>query len=381
MAMVRLTLATRRRFRSDLLQLIRHGVADTEDRSAVFHSVVAQLKRRRWTVDAIAALLEKYPTGLRGSISGACARKSSGPTASTRAMRSSAAADEPAKAGSPMPRPHVLPTIRIIAGQLPRVVQETERALIAAGAPIFSRAGTLVRPCVETTTAADGRKTIIARLHPFVVPLATEWMASAAMFQRFNGKRNALGRCRSAAQVAEALLARKGLWTVPRVSGVITTPTLRTDGSLLADPGYDVATGLYLALGLDELTMPMPTREAAQTRARVADRSVRRVLLRSSHARSLGRALRPAHRAGARLAADGTDVLGARPHSGNRARATLSTLSAAVATGRLCPVITASKSTEETEKRLGAVLLSGAAIDLARQLHARSWRRAALPAD
>ena len=35
---------------------------------------------------------------------------------------------------------------------------------------------------------------------------------------------------------------------------------------------------------------------------------------------------------------------------------------ATVATGRLCPVITASPSREETEKRIGAVLLSGSPI-------------------
>jgi hypothetical protein len=35
---------------------------------------------------------------------------------------------------------------------------------------------------------------------------------------------------------------------------------------------------------------------------------------------------------------------------------------AMVATGRICPVITASKSLEETEKRLGSVLLSGSSI-------------------
>ena len=37
-------------------------------------------------------------------------------------------------------------------------------------------------------------------------------------------------------------------------------------------------------------------------------------------------------------------------------------LIATIATGRLCPVITASKSAEETEKRIGSVLLSGTPI-------------------
>src|SRR5262249_49087000 len=48
----------------DLLQLIRDGVEVGQDRSAGFHSVIARLKKRRWSVEAIAALLEKYPNGI-----------------------------------------------------------------------------------------------------------------------------------------------------------------------------------------------------------------------------------------------------------------------------------------------------------------------------
>jgi hypothetical protein len=45
---------------ADLLDIIRQG-CPPPNRSTLFHSVVAQLERRHWTIDAIAALLEKYP--------------------------------------------------------------------------------------------------------------------------------------------------------------------------------------------------------------------------------------------------------------------------------------------------------------------------------
>ena len=48
----------------DLLDVIRHGAGPGADRSKVFHDVVAQLRRRNWTVDAIVALLERYPDGI-----------------------------------------------------------------------------------------------------------------------------------------------------------------------------------------------------------------------------------------------------------------------------------------------------------------------------
>ena len=53
------------------------------------------------------------------------------------------------------------------AGQLPRNVKETEQAVLAAGAPVFARAGALVRPVSETVDAAGGGKTKVTYLRAF----------------------------------------------------------------------------------------------------------------------------------------------------------------------------------------------------------------------
>lgn len=47
--------------------------------------------------------------------------------------------------------------------------------------------------------------------------------------------------------VLSAVLARRSWPGLPVLAGVISTPVLRPDGSLLQRPGYDPATGLYLA--------------------------------------------------------------------------------------------------------------------------------------
>ena len=60
-------------------------------------------------------------------------------------------------------------------GKRPEVATEIARALITKGAPVFARGGALVEPICETTTAADGRKTITARLRP----LSIEFVAVA----------------------------------------------------------------------------------------------------------------------------------------------------------------------------------------------------------
>jgi hypothetical protein len=54
--------------------------------------------------------------------------------------------------------------IQIVSGQFPRITNEIEDALLASGLPVFQRAGALVEPVAETTVAAGGRKTVVARL-------------------------------------------------------------------------------------------------------------------------------------------------------------------------------------------------------------------------
>jgi RepB DNA-primase N-terminal domain len=60
---------------NDLLNLIRNGV-DEPNRSAQFHSVIAQLKKRRWSVEAIVALLDRYPDGIAHKVRRPIAKRS-----------------------------------------------------------------------------------------------------------------------------------------------------------------------------------------------------------------------------------------------------------------------------------------------------------------
>jgi RepB DNA-primase from phage plasmid len=356
----------------DLLRTIRDGGDKTADRSALFHSVVAQLKRRHWTVEAIATLLEKYPDGiakkyikrLRKEIERSYAKVANGaaappPSGGVSAVSAAAAGATPGAGSAPH---HVIPTIRLVDGQLPRAVAETERALLAAGLPIFSRAGTLVEPVSETMVAADGRKTVIARLRPFCPDSLLESVAEAAIFQRFNRKRNSWADVDPPLQLVRTVLVRERRWAIPRVGGVITTPTLRADGSLLAAPGYDPRSELYLLPGLQLPPMPEhPTREQAQAALEtLADlfsefsfrnKSLDRCVAMSGLLTALVRGSLPT----APVLLVGADT----PGTG---KSYLVDLIATITTGRLCPVITTSKSAEETEKRIGSVLLSGIPI-------------------
>ena len=113
--------------------------------------------------------------------------------------------------------------------------------------------------------AADGRKTMIARLRALCPDSLLEPVAEAAIFQRFNRKRNLWVDVDPPLQLVRMVLARERRWTFPRVGGIITTPTLRADGSLLATPGYDPRSELYLLPSLQLPPIPEhPTEEQAR---------------------------------------------------------------------------------------------------------------------
>lgn len=250
-----------------------------------------------------------------------------------------------------------LPVVRVVAGELPRVVGEAEDALIASGLPVFSRAGALVRPITDTIPAAHGRTTTVAKFKEITPDTALDLLSRVARFERFDQRCEDWVTIDPPAKVAAVFLAREGEWRVPGAVGIITTPTLRPDGSVLTAPGYDVATRLYLAPG-GSLRLPVlptkPTRDDAEGALMVlsdllagfpfvgpVDRAVALSGIITAVTRG-GMSVAPLH--------------AIRAHSAGTGKSYLVDIASMIATGRLCPVIAAGKTEEETEKRLGSLL-------------------------
>jgi RepB DNA-primase from phage plasmid len=383
----------------ELLKDIREGgvgKGNDKSRSALFQSVIDQLKRRHWSIENIIALFEKYPNGvakkyvkrLRKEVErsynkavsgvvlvatapspGSAAAAPQGSAASASASASASAAASTAASAPTAAAIRVLPTIRLVDGQLPYVVSATEHAMISAGLEIYTRGGTLVYPTFETRLAANGRKTMAARLSAFTADSFIEPVAEAAIFQRWNVRKKAWVDVDPPNLLVRMALARARRWAYPHVSGIITTPALRPDGSLLATPGYDSPSELYL---LPSLQLPpiaeRPTRQdALAALAKLKDlfcefsfqdkkRDGLEKRLNCSVAIS---ALLTALLRGSMPTAPIYLVRADTPGTG---KSHLVDVIAMVATGQFCPVITAAKSVEETEKRLGAVLLGAIPI-------------------
>ena len=139
------------------------------------------------------------------------------------------------------------PLIRVKAGQLPEIATKAEAAIIKAGLPIYRRGSLLVRPVIEEVDAAQGRKATVAVLHPLVPIYLCGLLALTARWERFDVRKNDWLPTNPPADVAALILARYGEWSFSPIAGILSTPTLRPEGTILSKPGYDPDSRLYLA--------------------------------------------------------------------------------------------------------------------------------------
>ena len=245
-------------------------------------------------------------------------------------------------------------------GNLSALTDDAEQALIKANAEIFQRAGVLVRPGFSESDASDGSKIVTACLHEIDAWAISDELSKRTTWKKATGK-DAGASIDPPHNVCATLLSRHGRWHFPHVSGILTCPTLRQDGSICSTAGYDSQSRFYLALEHDFSLPPIPeypTRENAVQALDIlkelliefpfitgADRSVALSLVLSAICRgTLG--VVPVHA-----------FTAPTPGSG---KSFLVDVASAIISGRPAPVIAAGSDATELEKRLAAKLLSGA---------------------
>lgn len=328
-----------------LRKLLSAPAAPFEDRSATAFSVMCSLVRKGFSDAEIVRLFGAHPEGIGARY------VVDGKDLEADIRRAREKRERPAEqADGP-------PIIRVVAGEIPRVVDEAERALIRSGLPVFSRAGALVRPILETIPAARDRVTTVAKFKELCADTSVDLLSGVAEFQRFDKRSEAWVTIDPPAKIASILLAREGQWHVPRAGGIITTPTIRPDGSVLSTPGYDPATRLYLApdASLDMPELPAkPSRDDAEAALRLLLDLISGFPFVGAVDRAV--ALSGIVTAVVRGAMSVAPLHAIRAHSAGTGKSYLVDVASTIATGRLCPVIAAGKTEEETEKRLGSLL-------------------------
>jgi hypothetical protein len=136
--------------------------------------------------------------------------------------------------------------IRINSGNLNEAWRVTERALIKADCPVYVRGQMLVQPLWRwERTAEKNRDVLVTRFVKFNLVRLRDIVAHhAAIFQKVDQREKKWKSINPPKDVIETLL-EAGHWGFKSVVGIVNSPTMRPDGSLLTEPGYDHATQLW----------------------------------------------------------------------------------------------------------------------------------------
>jgi putative DNA primase/helicase len=247
-----------------------------------------------------------------------------------------------------------LPTIKIEGGSLSRNATEGEDALIAAGVEIYRRREDLVRPVIEKVKAAHGRHTYVPQLVPVDEVYLRDRLCQTARWQKYSVRDGRGHDVNPPFEIAATILARRGEWRLRPVTAVLSTPTMRPDGSILSQSGYDPETR-FILLGPPQIPDIEPTRENAHAALALLDSLLDEYPFVDQESRSvaLSALITPIVRGAFPVAP--MHVISS-PVAGSGKSYLLDTV-AAIAIGHVMPVMAAGKTEEETEKRLGAALM------------------------
>jgi putative DNA primase/helicase len=109
---------------------------------------------------------------------------------------------------------------------------------------IYQRAGKIVRVEEIKMKANEGGEILRQHIRELGEHSLIEGLSASARFERFDGRTKSMVEVFAPMWLARTLQQRGSNLRLPILSGVIYAPTLRKDGTLLCEPGYDEKTGL-----------------------------------------------------------------------------------------------------------------------------------------
>jgi hypothetical protein len=336
---------------TDYDDLIEAGAPQGE-RSEEFQRVVWHLSAQGKSAEEITKELAGHPTGIGAKYAGRLLIEVQRSHQKWQQQRQAGAVGS-ASAGTPWPQ------IRVVAGEIPRVVAEAEAALLAYGGEIYQRGGLVVRPVLTKFAVSNNREDQGWQLTPVMRRYLVCVLTCAARFWRYDKRSGAWVPIDAPDKVADTYLTQRGRWKLPVLTGLIHTPFLRQDGSICETPGYDPASGLLFKP--EGETFPPISQQPSETDARAALSELDALIQTFPFVTDADRAVALS---AILTALDRRSMATAPLHaftspSAGTGKSLLVDVCAMLATGRLMPVISQGRNEEELEKRLGAALLAG----------------------
>jgi hypothetical protein len=260
-------------------------------------------------------------------------------------------------------RPFAVITLR--AGKLPDAADQAEEILLGHSERlmIFQRAYELVRVVSLLEPRKGGglqRSSGTVQLEPLGRVALTEIFDRIVQWQRIGSSGDErIVDC--PVRISATYLSRSGSWRLPMLTGIISAPIMREDGTVLSQRGYDKDTGLFFLSDEDWPTIPeQPTLPDART-------ALDTLLAPFAEFPFVSAEDKAVH-AAAILTAIQRRILAACPIFGYSAPAPrsgktlLANSTAIIATGKPAPATTVSGEREEMRKAITSALREGHAV-------------------
>jgi hypothetical protein len=252
-----------------------------------------------------------------------------------------------------------LPDIRVNHRHLRDVVDDSIHSLRSANSPpvVFIRSGLLSRIRMD-----EDQTPIIEPLSE--VALRGRLARIANFYSERTYKKNTFkDPVPPPYEVVRDILSL-GSWPFPVIEGLIESPTIRPDGSILASPGYDPSTKLYYSPSV-EIKMKWNDVPLSSDKKTAAVELIQELMHdfpfadQASYTNAIGLLITPI----IRPAISGKVPLGLidSPQSGT-GKSLLQSIIGLVATGHEPAIITAPRDSDEWRKKITATLMSGATV-------------------
>lgn len=257
------------------------------------------------------------------------------------------------------------PVIRIAAGDIAGIIDAADDALVRLDDGLYRQSNRVVRVIWEKVKVSGGREGDILRLSTVTAPHLVERFTAAARWEKWDGRSEDWTVVNCPPSIAEIYLARDGQWKLPFILGVVTTPLLRIDGSVIDKPGYDPGTGiLFNPLGIDYPKMiEHPTKDDALEALELLKKPIRDFPFSNppSHAVALSGIMSTLMR----RSLPTVPMHGYSAPTAGSGKSLLVDIASVIATGGLASVTSTGRDKfgdAELEKRLTASMLGGDAV-------------------
>ncbi len=149
------------------------------------------------------------------------------------------------------------PVIRVVTGDLHRVVDAAEKELAGLGRH-YQSGGLIVSVTTDPTT---GDPSVV----PTSAPALTKELSVAAIWEKFDGRIKEWARCDPPQRHTAILYDAQDFRHLPPLSGVVRQPYFRDcDGALITCAGYDRTSQRFGVFDSRQFNLPDPTPEAAR---------------------------------------------------------------------------------------------------------------------